>query len=115
MGHDPFDQVGAEPARAFLFHRRSASLLPFHAHKVFRHQFPVHTHSAAGLVGLIPAAAYLALHTVEANVITPAVLGARFTMNPVLILLALSYFGWIWGGNRGAAVSADPADADCPR
>ncbi len=49
------------------------------------------------LIGLIPAAAYLALHTVEANVITPAVLGARFTMNPVLILLALSYFGWIWG------------------
>ncbi|APE29341.1 AI-2E family transporter [Aurantiacibacter gangjinensis] len=48
-------------------------------------------------VGLIPAAAYLALHTVEANVITPSVLGARFTMNPVLILLALSYFGWIWG------------------
>ncbi|MGB3797476.1 MAG: AI-2E family transporter [Alteraurantiacibacter sp.] len=48
-------------------------------------------------VGLIPAAAYLALHTVEANAVTPAVLGARFTMNPVLILLALSYFGWIWG------------------
>ncbi len=51
----------------------------------------------AVLVGLIPAAAYLGLHTVEANVVTPTVLGARFTMNPVLILLALSYFGWIWG------------------
>jgi len=49
------------------------------------------------LVGLIPAAAYLGLHTVESNVITPSVLGARFTMNPVLILLALSYFSWIWG------------------
>ena len=49
------------------------------------------------VVGMIPAAAYLALHTVEANVITPSVLGARFTMNPVLILLALAYFGWIWG------------------
>ncbi len=49
------------------------------------------------LVGLIPAAAYLGLHTVEANIVTPAVLGARFTMNPVLILLALTYFGWIWG------------------
>lgn len=49
------------------------------------------------LIGLIPAAAYLGLHTVEANVVTPAVLGARFTVNPVLILLALSYFGWIWG------------------
>jgi len=51
----------------------------------------------APLVGLIPAAAYLALHTIESNLVTPAVLGARFTMNPVLILLALSYFSWIWG------------------
>ena len=49
------------------------------------------------LLGMIPAAAYLGLHTVEANVVTPAVLGARFTMNPVLILIALSYFSWIWG------------------
>lgn len=48
-------------------------------------------------LGLVPAAAYLALHTVESNVVTPAVLGARFTTNPVLILLALTYFGWIWG------------------
>ena len=48
-------------------------------------------------LGLIPAAAYLALHTVEANVVTPSVLGARFTMNPVMILIALSYFTWIWG------------------
>lgn len=49
------------------------------------------------LMGMIPAAAYLALHTVEANVVTPSVLGARFTTNPVMILLALTYFGWIWG------------------
>ncbi|WP_347303064.1 AI-2E family transporter [Croceibacterium sp. TMG7-5b_MA50] len=49
------------------------------------------------LVGLMPAAAYLGLHAVEANVVTPAILGARFTMNPVMILLALSYFTWIWG------------------
>jgi predicted PurR-regulated permease PerM len=49
------------------------------------------------IVGLIPAAAYLGLHAVESNLITPTILGARFTMNPVLILLALSYFGWIWG------------------
>ena len=48
-------------------------------------------------IGLIPAVAYLGLHTVEANVVTPSVLGARFTVNPVLILLALAYFGWIWG------------------
>jgi predicted PurR-regulated permease PerM len=48
-------------------------------------------------LGIIPAAAYLALHTVESNAVTPSVLGKRFTMNPVLILLALSYFTWIWG------------------
>ncbi len=51
----------------------------------------------APLVGLVPAAAYLCLHAIESNLVTPAILGARFTMNPVLILLALSYFSWIWG------------------
>ena len=49
------------------------------------------------LLGLVPAAAYLGLHTVEANVVTPSILGARFTMNPVMILIAFSYFSWIWG------------------
>ncbi|WEK48211.1 MAG: AI-2E family transporter [Candidatus Andeanibacterium colombiense] len=48
-------------------------------------------------LGLVPALCFLGLHAVESNVITPAILGARFTMNPVLILLALSYFSWIWG------------------
>ena len=49
------------------------------------------------LTGLIPAFSFLCLHAVESNAITPSILGARFTMNPVLILLALSYFTWIWG------------------
>ncbi|QKG70434.1 AI-2E family transporter [Erythrobacter mangrovi] len=48
-------------------------------------------------LGILPALAYLALHTIEANFVTPSILGARFTMNPVLILIALSYFSWIWG------------------
>ena len=48
-------------------------------------------------LGLLPALAYLGLHTVESNIVTPSVLGARFTMNPVMILIALSYFSWIWG------------------
>jgi predicted PurR-regulated permease PerM len=49
------------------------------------------------LVGIVPAAAYLGLHAIESNAFTPSILGARFTMNPVLILIALSYFSWIWG------------------
>ena len=48
-------------------------------------------------LGLIPAVAYVTLHAFEANAITPAILGRRFTMNPVMILLAFSYFTWIWG------------------
>lgn len=48
-------------------------------------------------IGMIPALAYLGLHTIEGNVITPSILGARFTMSPVSILIALSYFTWIWG------------------
>ena len=46
---------------------------------------------------LAPPAAFLALHAVEANIVTPSILGARFTMNPVLILFSISYFSWIWG------------------
>lgn len=49
------------------------------------------------LGGLIPAAAYLALHAAESNLFTPSVLGVRFTLNPVLILLFISLFTWIWG------------------
>lgn len=53
--------------------------------------------AAEPLSGLVPAAAYALLHAIESNVVTPAILGARFTTNPVLILLSLSYFTWVWG------------------
>lgn len=49
------------------------------------------------LGGITPALGFLALHTVESNLVTPAVLGARFTLSPVLILVSMSYFTWIWG------------------
>ena len=48
-------------------------------------------------IGMGYAAAYVVLHAIEANVITPSILGARFTMSPVMILISLSYFTWIWG------------------
>lgn len=48
-------------------------------------------------IGLLPVLAYLGLHAVESNVVTPSILGARFTVNPVAILLSISYFSWIWG------------------
>jgi predicted PurR-regulated permease PerM len=48
-------------------------------------------------VGLVPMLAFLGLHAIEANFVTPAILGARLTVSPVSILLAISYFSWIWG------------------
>jgi len=47
--------------------------------------------------GLIPALAFLSLHALEANVVTPSILGARFTLNPVSILISFSFFTWVWG------------------
>ncbi|MEZ5708801.1 MAG: AI-2E family transporter [Blastomonas sp.] len=46
---------------------------------------------------MIPALVQIGFHTVEANVITPTILGRRLTMNPLLILISLSYWAWIWG------------------
>jgi predicted PurR-regulated permease PerM len=48
-------------------------------------------------LALLPALIQIGLHTVEANVVTPMVLGRRLTINPMLILLSLSFWGWIWG------------------
>ena len=48
-------------------------------------------------MGLVAPVAFLCLHAVESNIVTPSILGRRFTVNPVLILLSFSYFTWIWG------------------
>jgi predicted PurR-regulated permease PerM len=55
--------------------------------------------STASSIGpaLIAPAAYLCLHAIESNVVTPSILGRRFTVNPVLILFSFSYFTWVWG------------------
>lgn len=47
--------------------------------------------------GLAPACAYLLLHLLETNFITPFVLGRRFALNPVIIFIALIFCIWLWG------------------
>jgi predicted PurR-regulated permease PerM len=47
--------------------------------------------------GLLPASAYFLLHLIEANAVTPFVLGRRFTLNPVVIFVALIFCAWLWG------------------
>lgn len=48
-------------------------------------------------VALLPAALQVGFHLVEANVVTPMLLGRRLTMNPLLILVSLAFWGWVWG------------------
>ena len=54
------------------------------------------TFDAVG-VALLPALIFIGVHLVEANLITPLVLGKRLTINPLLILVSLSFWGWVWG------------------
>lgn len=46
---------------------------------------------------LMPAIAYLVLHTVEGQVVTPIILGHRMALSPLVLILALMVFGWLWG------------------
>ncbi len=46
---------------------------------------------------LLPAAIYLGLHTVEGQIVTPIVLGRRMALSPLVLILALMVFGWLWG------------------
>lgn len=46
---------------------------------------------------LVPAALYFAIHLIEGETLTPMLLAQRFTLNPVLVILALIFWFWMWG------------------
>ena len=46
---------------------------------------------------LLPPAVYLGIHLVEGETLTPMLLARRFTLNPVLIILSLVFWFWMWG------------------
>ena len=46
---------------------------------------------------LLPPAAFVSLHLVEANFFTPVVVGKRLTISPLAILISLSFWSWVWG------------------
>ncbi|MDF7773844.1 AI-2E family transporter [Sphingomonas sp. AOB5] len=46
---------------------------------------------------LVPAAIMIVAHLIEANVVTPLIVGHRLTISPILILISLSFWGWVWG------------------
>jgi predicted PurR-regulated permease PerM len=53
--------------------------------------FPSIGHALIAPLGLI------VLTTIEGHLITPTVVGRRLTLNPLLVLLALAFWTWLWG------------------
>ena len=45
----------------------------------------------------LPAGLYLLIHLVEGETVTPMLLARRFTINPVLVILSLVFWYWMWG------------------
>jgi predicted PurR-regulated permease PerM len=54
------------------------------------------TFDSLGHILLAPAI-YVALETLQGQIITPMVLGLRFALNPVVIFIWLIFWGWMWG------------------
>ena len=58
----------------------------------------------AAWAALLPAAAYLAIHFAEGEMITPMLLARRFTLNPIAVMVGLIFWYWLWGV-QGAILS----------
>ena len=46
---------------------------------------------------LLPPVVFISLHMIEANIITPLIVGHRLTISPLAILISLSFWAWVWG------------------
>jgi AI-2E family transporter len=52
----------------------------------------------------LPALLYLGIHLAEGEMITPTLVAKRFTVNPVLVVLSLIFWFWMWGA-AGAIIA----------
>lgn len=50
---------------------------------------------------LTPPAVYLLLNLIEAQFVTPTVLGRTMTLNPFVVFLAIAFWIWLWGPAGG--------------
>ncbi len=48
-------------------------------------------------LALAPAGLYLLIHIMEGETITPMLLARHFTLNPLLVMLSLLFWDWMWG------------------
>ncbi len=50
-----------------------------------------------GAAMLAPPAAFLVLHGIEANFLSPMIMGHRLRLRPVFVFLSVMLWGWLWG------------------
>jgi len=48
-------------------------------------------------LAFLPAGLYLGIHMIEGETVTPMLLARRFTINPVLVIISLVFWYWMWG------------------
>jgi predicted PurR-regulated permease PerM len=46
---------------------------------------------------LLPPAAFVAVTTIEGNILTPMILGHRHTLNPLIVFTSIVFWAWLWG------------------
>lgn len=46
---------------------------------------------------LLPLVVFLIISLVEANLVTPRIIGSRITMNPLVVFLSVVFWTWLWG------------------
>jgi predicted PurR-regulated permease PerM len=44
-----------------------------------------------------PALAFIAIHAVESNIVSPWVVGRRLALSPISVFLSVMFWGWLWG------------------
>ncbi len=49
------------------------------------------------LFAFVPAGIYLGIHVLEGETVTPMLLARRLTLNPVLVIVSLFFWDWLWG------------------
>lgn len=59
------------------------------------------------VVALIPFAVVVALNAIEANVVTPMIIGSRIRIAPIAVFVAIALGAWLWGA--AGALIATPA------
>lgn len=51
----------------------------------------------SGPVTLAPMGAFIAIHALESNVLSPWIVGRRLALSPVSVFLSVMFWGWLWG------------------